>query len=91
MNEIMKRKMTRWHLIIICGSLHYWLPQTVSAHASILNNDAWQVCENRTRSNSCEYTDNHENIYRGTCQVMSDKLLCVRNQPIEKADTDSAH
>jgi len=56
-----------------------------------LSNDAWQVCEDCARSNSCEYTDNHENIYRGTRQVMSDKLLCVRNQPIDKADTDYAH
>ena len=80
--EIIMKKL---YLIILCGSLSFWLPQIASAHASILNNEARLVCENSMRSDSCEYTNNHEDIYRGTCQMMSDKLLCVRNQPIEKA------
>jgi hypothetical protein len=74
---------------MICGGVQLWMPQIASAHASIINNKAWQVCENHMKSDSCEYTDNHEDIYRGTCQLMSEKLLCVRNQPIEKADPDA--
>ncbi|ASJ73021.1 hypothetical protein IMCC3135_14680 [Granulosicoccus antarcticus IMCC3135] len=75
--------------MLFCG-LPFWVPQMVFAHSSIINNKAWEVCEKQVRSDSCEYTDNHEDIYRGTCQLMSEKLLCVRNQPIVKGNPDAA-
>ncbi len=76
--------------VIIFCSIPFWMPQLASAHSSVTNNKAWQVCENQAKSDACEYTDNHENIYRGTCQLMSEKLLCVRNHPIVKGNPDSA-
>ena len=75
---------------VLCCSIPFWLPQLAFAHSSIINNKAWQVCENQAKSDACEYTDNHEDIYRGSCQLMSEKLLCVRNQPIVKGNPDSA-
>ncbi len=77
-------------IIMLCCSVQLWMPQISSAHSAIINNKAWEVCENHAKSDSCEYTDNHENIYRGTCQLMSEKLLCVRNQPIEKGNLGAA-
>lgn len=76
--------------VMLCCSIPYGLPQTAAAHSTIINNQAWQVCEARERSDACEYTDNHENIYRGTCQLMSEKLLCVRNQPIVEGGKNAA-
>jgi hypothetical protein len=89
MNLTSKEIITRYGLIVFCGSVYLSTPQTALAHSSVINNKAWQVCESSMRSDSCEYTDNHHDIYRGTCQVMSEKLLCVRNQPIVKSDPES--
>ena len=83
--------MNKYLRMLVCGSACLCLPQFLFAHSAIINNEAWLVCENQTRSDACEFTDNHDSIYRGTCQLMSEKLLCVRNQPIEKADSDAAH
>ena len=61
--------------ILLCSGNAFWLPLLASAHSSITNNKVWQVCENQARSDACEYTDNPEDIYRGTCQLMSEQLL----------------
>jgi hypothetical protein len=59
---------------------------TVLAHSGHINQAAWDVCEDRQVSMSCEYADREKNIYRGTCQLMSEHRICVRNEPIEKAN-----
>ena len=75
---------------MLCFGIRSWMPQLAHAHSSLINNKAWQVCENQEKSDACGYTDNLEDIYRGTCQLMSEKLLCVRNQPIVNGNSDSA-
>ena len=84
MNKV--REVRRYRIAILCVGVCLSMPQIASAHAAIIKNTAWQVCEKHTKSDSCEYNDYHGNIDRGTCQLMSEKLLCVRNQPIVKAD-----
>lgn len=77
--------------MMLCGSALICVPQFVLSHSASINKEPWLVCENQTRSDVCEFTDNHQNIYRGTCRVMSEELMCVRNQPIEKAESDMTH
>lgn len=55
------------------------------AHSGHLDKAALEVCKERTRSQACEYTGHHDDLYIGTCQYISDRALtCVRNQPIRK-------
>ena len=56
------------------------------AHSGHSSAKAWSVCHDKQISQSCSYTNKSKDVYRGTCQSMSDQLMCVRNQPIEKAN-----
>lgn len=58
-----------------------------SGHADHVDGAAWTACESAALADACEYADHHDAIYRGSCRLMSDTLLCVRNEPIERSDT----
>lgn len=53
----------------------------VIAHG-VHNEAPWTACSAQERNASCSYSDGHGDLYRGSCQLFSDKLMCVRNQPI---------
>ena len=60
------------------------------AHSIPLDREAMVACQKKARSQACEYRDHHNNRYIGTCQHLSEKeLICVRNRPIQKADSDA--
>ena len=61
----------------------------VQAHSGPLSEIAVKACDVKSRSQSCQYEDGHQNLYIGSCQYMSETLMCVRNQPIQKIETDS--
>jgi len=44
---------------------------------------AWSTCDGKPKSQACEYKGFHGESYIGTCQVMANNMLCVRNQPIQ--------
>jgi len=56
-------------------------------HADHVDAAAWTACETATLADACDYVDHDDNRYRGSCRLMSDTLMCVRNQPIERPDT----
>ena len=58
--------------------------QSLLAHSGNANDVAWQACEAKAASDQCSFQNANEDTYRGTCQLMSDSLMCVRNQPIER-------
>ena len=60
-----------------------------SAHADHVHAAAWTACEAATLADACEYADHHENVHRGSCRLVSDALLCVRNRPIERPGATS--
>ena len=62
------------------------ISQPLLAHSGHSSAKAWSVCHDKQVSQSCSYTNKSDDVYRGTCQSMSDQLMCVRNQPIEKAN-----
>lgn len=58
------------------------------AHGQHVNQKPWQVCKEATLGDDCSYTvDTHEEgkvkLHKGSCQAMSEVLMCVRNQPLE--------
>lgn len=63
------------------------------AHDSNFSQEPWSVCEAREINDSCAFTNSNEDLYRGTCQSMSGALICVRNQPIlrQQSNNELAH
>ncbi|WP_299263164.1 hypothetical protein [uncultured Psychrosphaera sp.] len=62
---------------------------TANAHSSSLNKIALEVCKQKERSQACQYNGGHNDLYIGTCQYISEHdLTCVRNQPIQKVESD---
>jgi len=55
------------------------------AHSSTASHVAWQACDTKTVSARCSFKNSNGDQYRGSCQSVSDSLMCVRNQPIEKS------
>lgn len=49
----------------------------------------WAACEAQKRDSSCAFTDGHGDLYRGSCQVFSGSLMCVRNQPIVRNEGEA--
>lgn len=74
-------------LTLATGSL--LLTANVCAHAGPLNDAALLVCQQKQRSQACQYEGGHNDLFIGTCQYVSEEdLICVRNRPIQKADPD---
>ena len=55
---------------------------TVCAHDSHTHTAPWQACEQKQKTEQCAYTNGDEDLFKGSCQLFSDKLMCVRNEPI---------
>ena len=61
------------------------------AHTGHTNEGAVLSCETKKRSQSCQYTGGHNDLYIGFCRyryMTGDDLICVRTEPIRKADPD---
>jgi len=70
--------------LLVAGSGSAW------AHDGSLGNEImWQACDSRQIDDPCAFRNDVQDIYRGTCQQMADNLVCVRNQPIEYAATQT--
>lgn len=67
------------------------LPATASAHAGHVDPAPWAACEHEDLGASCAWEDSARSLYRGTCRSMSDALVCVRNQPIVRAEARADH
>jgi len=65
------------------------LQTNAHAHSGSTTSAAWKVCNNKPKSEACEYKGFHGDRYIGTCQSMSAHMVCVRNQPIIKAEPEA--
>jgi hypothetical protein len=54
----------------------------VSAHDSHTHTAPWQACESLQKTDQCSYTNGDGDLFKGTCQLFNEVLMCVRNQPI---------
>ncbi len=60
---------------------------SLKAHSIPLKKEALRVCVNKKKSQECQYTDHHKNLYIGTCQLISEEqLICVRTRPLQKSE-----
>ena len=88
-----KTFVNRAMLSFIAASTLLLSASTAYAHSGSLNKIAVDVCKQKQKSQSCQYEGGHNDLYIGTCQLMSETdLICVRNKPIQKiesANTDS--
>lgn len=57
-----------------------------NAHDSHTHSAPWQACESKQKSAQCSYTNGENDLFKGSCQLFSETLMCVRNQPIIHAD-----
>lgn len=78
-----------WHCVIRLVVAAF--SSSLSAHSADTNKVAWQACDTKVVSENCSFENANSDVYRGTCQLMSDSLMCVRNRPIEKSAAASAN
>lgn len=52
------------------------------AHGGNANQAPWDVCQAMNVGDSCEFTDHHGDLHRGTCRAFDGEKMCLRHQPI---------
>ncbi len=73
-------------LALLAGLLLGSVGGSAAAHEGGLGNEAmWNACEARAVDDGCSFRNHDLDLFRGTCQSMANALVCVRNQPIERA------
>ena len=81
---MINRKLKRqWSLPWLTAIL-FSVSNLAFAHSGPLNKLALAACNEKLRSQACQYEGVHDDLYIGKCQYMSTALMCVRNQPIQK-------
>ncbi|MDP5039418.1 MAG: hypothetical protein NWQ26_00910, partial [Paraglaciecola sp.] len=45
------------------------------------------ACNDKKVTDDCEYKNQVADRYKGSCRLMLETLICVRNQPIERANS----
>ena len=81
---IFKKAIYAAPLMLLAASTVLLAPSYAIAHSGPLNEIAVDACNEKAKSDACEYEGGHHDLYIGTCQYMATALMCVRNQPIQK-------
>ena len=55
---------------------------SASAHDSHTHQAPWQACAEKQIKKACSYTNGDEDLFKGSCQLFNEVLMCVRNEPI---------
>lgn len=58
---------------------------SIFAHEGHIHKAPWEACEKKQKEDNCSYVNGDNDLFRGSCQYFSNKLMCVRNKPIIKA------
>lgn len=66
-------------IIVLSISLY---PLICNAHDGHHTKPAWEACIGKVKNQACQYIMQKNKLYSGTCLLMTDDLMCVRNQPI---------
>ncbi|QDE31892.1 hypothetical protein [Shewanella polaris] len=56
------------------------------AHEEHVFKAPWNACADAVKTQQCAYTNVNGDLFKGTCRVFSEALMCVRNQPIITAE-----
>tara|TARA_R110002167_G_scaffold253161_7_gene459498 strand:- start:2165 stop:2458 length:294 start_codon:yes stop_codon:yes gene_type:complete len=57
------------------------------AHQGHVEAAAALVCEQKEVADECEYQNQRADIYRGSCRLIMDTMMCVRSKPIEYSNS----
>lgn len=63
---------------ILCVSI------AAHGHEGHANPKSVEACIEREIASPCSYVMNENLLYKGTCRSIAEKMMCVRNQPIEE-------
>ncbi len=76
--------MKKYSLLTVMALLGWALlpASPLLAHSGHTYPGAWKVCVDKEPAAMCEYTNDHNELFKGTCQPILYKKICVRNQPI---------
>ena len=77
-----------WSAFLLIALLAMMLSTTAEAHDGHVHKAPWQACETKQLSNACSYENGNGDLFRGSCQLFTGTLMCVRNQPIVKAGAE---
>ncbi|WP_426359847.1 hypothetical protein ACPUVO_06375 [Pseudocolwellia sp. HL-MZ19] len=55
---------------------------SANAHDSHTHQAPWQACADKQIKEACSYTNGDEDLFKGSCQLFNEALMCVRNEPI---------
>ena len=72
--------------LAVAGLLVVALAAPAEAHQGHFDTSAWDACDAHALSDACAWGDDTNHRYRGTCRLIGDDLMCVRNQPIIEVD-----
>ncbi|MEM9489318.1 MAG: hypothetical protein AAGC55_09245 [Myxococcota bacterium] len=65
-------------------------PVSALAHGGHTGDAPLIACADTELGDGCAFVNDHGDRYRGTCRSISGSLRCVRNRPIERADSTAA-
>jgi len=71
--------------LIILHSLCF--SNSVLAHQGHIDAAAALVCEQKKVADECEYQNQRADIYKGSCRLIMDTMMCVRSKPIEYSNS----
>ncbi len=77
----------RWIAAVVLSLCAWCTPGVGWAHDGHGQLPMWQACERATVGESCRFENAAHDRYFGSCRLISDDLVCVRNRPIERAST----
>ncbi|MDO6682633.1 MULTISPECIES: hypothetical protein [unclassified Oceanobacter] len=81
----MKNNLFSISILLLSNAMCSW----AYAHSLPLNSMAIEACQAKEKSQDCQYSGHHNDLYIGTCQLATEtKLICVRNKPIQKIEDD---
>ena len=79
MNSIRKLSLTK----VLFSTALIASPLMSTAHQGHHTKPAWDACKEKLQHDTCSYLMQKNRLYSGTCLVIVDELMCVRNQPIK--------
>jgi hypothetical protein len=62
------------------------MPGLAAAHSGHTSTQMWDACDDAVHGEICSFVTEGHARHTGTCQVLADDLMCVRNRPIEQLD-----
>lgn len=74
-------------LSVCCLLITLTLSSASYGHQGHIDQAASIACVDKKLSEACSYQNVHQDLYKGSCRSIMEKMICVRNEPIQKLET----